>query len=533
VKIEDYYRYLRDIGLRYGDEFRPIRELTAGSGRSRGKVRISDAIIARAGEYSLHPVLLDGALQIFSAGAATVEGKKTQLKLPVHFGKILFLRSPGAGSFVRAETQQCTDEYVEGKIELYDEAGRPCVLVECFRSIIVSGVRRGGQSSSCNVVYHLEWDQTPGVSYSTHFQPVPLTRLREVAQGALDQVLAMRGRSELQKAIAAGDELAAVQLAFGLRKIMAQTSKPFNADSLGIAEPMRPIFKRLVSALVKRGWLEATVDSFQTTELLNYTADSADEALRNFIRRYSAHLPEALLCAATCAELGPILRGEKDAVHVLFAESSADLLEEFYGEGVYTSHWLAAIAAVVRDAIHHAPEGYMLRILEVGAGTGGLSAQVLSAIAGESYSYVFSDVSPVFFSSAAQKLAACPGVEYKTFDLEKSSVDQGFEPASFDFVIGTNVVHAAKDLRSALRHIYELLAPGGTLAFMDIANPQLWTDTVFGLTSGWWRFEDRDLRQFHPLLERSAWEAVLREVGFTETASLPGLIGPEGEGQSR
>ena len=68
--------------------------------------------------------------------------------------------------------------------------------------------------------------------------------------------------------------------------------------------------------------------------------------------------------------------------------------------------------------------------------------------------------------------------------------------------------------------------------FLDIATPQLWTESVFGVTSGWWRFTDRDLRPLHPLLERSQWEAVLRETGFSETASLPGLIGPTGgEGQ--
>ena len=61
---------------------------------------------------------------------------------------------------------------------------------------------------------------------------------------------------------------------------------------------------------------------------------------------------------------------------------------------------------------------------------------------------------------------------------------------------------------------------------MDIATPQLWTETVFGLTSGWWRFTDRDLRPEQPLLERAQWEMVLRETGFSETMSLPGLIGP-------
>ncbi|MGA7883670.1 MAG: acyltransferase domain-containing protein, partial [Terrimicrobiaceae bacterium] len=113
---KEFYEHLSEMGLRYGGEFQPIRELSAGNGRSAGQVALSTTIARRASEYRLHPVLFDGALQIFSGAAATVEGRKTRLKLPVRFGKIHYLRSPGASSLVRTRVQQFSDEFIEGAL---------------------------------------------------------------------------------------------------------------------------------------------------------------------------------------------------------------------------------------------------------------------------------------------------------------------------------------------------------------------------------------------------------------------------------
>src|SRR6185295_3274673 len=164
--------------------------------------------------------------------------------------------------------------------------------------------------------------------------------------------------------------------------------------------------------------------------------------------------------AGNCAELGPILRGEKDAGQVLFAGAGADLLDQFYGDGLLTSHWLAAITATVQEAARVLPEGRGLRILDVGAGTGGLTAQLLPALERKLHSYLFTDVSAAFFPGAMQKLAAFPEVETKIFDLEKPGTAQELEAGSFDFIIGTNVLHAVSDVRTALRHLHDLLAPG-------------------------------------------------------------------------
>jgi acyl transferase domain-containing protein/NADPH:quinone reductase-like Zn-dependent oxidoreductase/SAM-dependent methyltransferase/acyl carrier protein/short-subunit dehydrogenase len=530
--IEDFYRHMSDLGLRYGEEFRPIRELVAGAGRSAGRVALSDVIARRAGEYALHPVLFDGALQVFSAGAATVEDRKARMKLPVRFSRILFLGSPGASSRVSARVQEFSDDFLEGDIALYDETGKPCVLVDGFRAISVAGAGRSAPGSSRDLTYHVAWERTSSDVVRPALGPVPLKELHAATQSALDRVIAERGRSVLEEAISAVDDLAAAQLARGLRDMGVTPGTPFDADTLRVAAPMRRAFERLAAGLARHGVLAKKENGWEPAPGFAGAADSAGQVLRSFIEKHPGHLPEALLCEGNCDELGVILRGEKDAVQVLFSGIGADLLEQLYGDGLFTSQWLGAIAAGLDLAARRLPEGRGLRILEIGAGTGGVASQALPLLERGLHSYTFTDVSAAFFSAAQQKLAAFPEVEFKIFDLEKPAVDQELETASFDFIIGTNVVHAVSDVRAALRNLHDLLVPGGSLIFMDTATPQLWTESVFGLTSGWWRFTDKDLRPEQPLMERAQWETVLRETGFSETMSLPGLVGPTGgEGQ--
>ena len=195
VEVEGFYRHMSDLGLRYGEEFRPIRELFAGKGESAGRVSLSRTISHRAGEYPLHPVLFDGALQTFSAGAATVEDRRARMKLPVRFARILFLRSPGASARVRAGVIECNDEFVEGRIALYDEAGRPCVLVDGFRAISVANVRRGGSGSTRDVLYHVAWDRTPLGTGSAPQPPLPSRPLFALKSGRA-QIPPMRRRHE-------------------------------------------------------------------------------------------------------------------------------------------------------------------------------------------------------------------------------------------------------------------------------------------------------------------------------------------------
>ena len=248
---------------------------------------------------------------------------------------------------------QCNEEFVEGRIGLYDEAGQPCVLVDGFRAISVSGIRRtGAPGGTRDVIYHMDWERTPSSIPPTPLAPLPLEQLQAAAATALEQVISIRGRHELQASMAAGDDLTAVHLAHGLQAMGAVVGTEFTADSLRVAAPIRPIFERLMTSLEKRGLLTKVAAGYRPTPAFSTAADSAQEALRTFVTQHSGHLPEALLCAGNCADLGPILRGEKDAVQVLFAGAGAELLDQFYGDGLYTSQWLAAISAAEIGRAH-------------------------------------------------------------------------------------------------------------------------------------------------------------------------------------
>ncbi len=533
IAVDGFYQHMSNLGLRYGDEFRPIRELSAAAGQSTGRVALSAAVAPRAGEYALHPVLFDGALQVFSAGAMTIEDRRARMKLPVRFDRILFLNSPGASSRVCARVHRFGDDFLEGGISLYDEGGKPCVLVDGFRAISLSSAGRfAAHGGIRDLTYHVSWQRSPNESVRRALPPLSLRRLHSAARTALDDVVNTRGSSELKTALSRLDHLTAALLARALREIGTPRTGLFDAAILHVTGTMLAAFERLMAGLVRHGLLRKDDLGWEPTPDFTGAADSAGQILRSYIEKHPGNLAEALLCERNCLELGAILRGEKDALQVLFSGIGADLLDQFYGDGLFASHWLAAIAAAVTTTARSLPEGRGLRILEIGAGTGGLASQVLPLLERSLHSYVFSDVSAGFFSAAAQKLAAFPEVEFKILDLEKPGTGQGFEADAFDLIIGTNVLHAVSDVRSALRNLHGLLVPGGTLMFMDTATPQLWTETVFGVTSGWWRFSDRDLRPEQPLLNRAQWETVLREAGFLETDSLPGLIGPTGgEGQ--
>ncbi|WP_158929667.1 type I polyketide synthase [Acidisphaera sp. S103] len=230
--------------------------------------------------------------------------------------------------------------------------------------------------------------------------------------------------------------------------------------------------------------------------------------------RLAAAHPEAAtefaLLRRCGAALPAILRGEIDPLAPLFADDSAGRL---YAEAPTARRMNGLLAGLLRDAT--AGQSNRLRVLEVGAGTGGTTASMLAALP-PGTEYVFTDVSPALLARAAARF---PQVRTEVLDVERDPTTQGFGGAKFDIIVAANVLHACRDIPAALSHLFGLLAPGGWLALLEGIKPAAWVDATFGLTDGWWRFDDA-LRVDHPLLPVQAWRAAVDAAGLRDTAVL-------------
>lgn len=132
-----------------------------------------------------------------------------------------------------------------------------------------------------------------------------------------------------------------------------------------------------------------------------------------------------------------------------------------------------------------------MKILEIGAGTGGTTLRVLQTLTQYGRplfdNYDFTDISPGFFDPAKSLLKEwLSKIRFKTLDVERSPGAQGFADESYDLVIASNVLHATKSMDNTLKNVRRLLKPGGRLALIELTRLRPAWSIVFGLLPGWW-----------------------------------------------
>jgi acyl transferase domain-containing protein/SAM-dependent methyltransferase len=290
------------------------------------------------------------------------------------------------------------------------------------------------------------------------------------------------------------------------------------ATRLGIAKRHRRLFAGLLALLAHDGVLRREGEGYVVCQTLagGDPASRCDELLAQF----SDADGELHLLRRCGGELARVLRGEQDPLPLLFPDGSFAELRNLYVDSPYAKTFNGTLVDLLLCANAAWGEGRPIRVLEIGAGTGGTTSFVLPAL-GKRAEYTFTDVSPLFLARAAEQFREYPLLRTAFLDIERDPAEQGFEAGSYDVVIAANVLHATAKMRETLTHTSRLLAPGGLLFVAEAVVPERWVDITFGLTEGWWRFSDATRGPGGPLLNRDSWRRLLAEVGFADVADFP------------
>lgn len=220
------------------------------------------------------------------------------------------------------------------------------------------------------------------------------------------------------------------------------------------------------------------------------------------------------LLTAVGENLPSVMQGESEMLEHMLKD---DMLSRLYTEGRGFSACNDQIADFMRQIAHKFPH---VKVLELGAGTGGTTCSVLNAMGGRYSSYTFTDISPGFFERARQRLCNITDrVGYKTLNIENPPEDQGFALHAYDVIIAANVLHATRRLDIVLRHTRRLLKPGGYLLMIEVTGSMLRETGLMGGLEGWWLGRDQG-RFPTPGVSVEAWHQLLCRTGFSGVDSV-------------
>lgn len=493
---ERFYSEKAQSGYQFSGDFRSLKQLYKSPDQALAYAQCAGL----TGGYRIHPVLLDAAVQCALAVLPDIQHSY----IPFSIERFALSGKADSALWSHAKVIKQYQDAMLVDINIYDVAGQAIACVEGLMLKQVTDQPVKKQSAIDGLLHLIEW-QLKDVSVSS--QAVVSGLQQDFNEAFAFQ--AIKGSAGLLNQLATA-YLCQALLELGLDSKQVYPDVQNLMQSLSVEPRFTRLFKRVLAILEQAGVAKQSDAGWLISE---NPYQSANALAKQLLLEYPELESEIALVARCGENLKPIWQGRVDPLQLIFPANSPTATADFYRH----SHSFAALnkllATAVADLTRTASITKPCRILEIGAGTGSATYHILPQLKQRPCLYTFTDVSRYFTQQAKQAFSDYDFLDYQSLDISADPKAQGFEVHSYDIIIASNVLHATSDLQQALIHCRELLADGGQLILLEGVQATPWIDTVFGLTEGWWSFND-PLRQDYPLLTQQQWQSALQDLGL-------------------
>ncbi|MGZ4790899.1 MAG: beta-ketoacyl synthase N-terminal-like domain-containing protein, partial [Ilumatobacteraceae bacterium] len=454
----EHHALLRECGLDFGESLQGVATIHVGDGEAIGELVLAPAEAASADAYRIHPALLDAALQVVAAAFTATGAEDRSLYMPIGVDRVVMHHQAGVRAWSHARMRGGAvsgdrPETLTADITITDESGAVVATLDGVRlkradATALARLARAGRVDDW--LYEVQWHEQP--------EPTPragtpdfVPAVERVAAHADATVASLRDSLDLRHYQGMLDELEAISTelvvdAFTRMGVGFQPGERFAEADLGAAPRHAALVADLLHQLASDGIIAHTVDGRWEVVRTPHVQQS-DDRWDDLLGRYPDGVGELSMTRRCGEHLASALRGETDPLQLLFPDGSLENAEQMYQVSPLARFYNSLAAEAVGAAIAEIPVGRDLRVLEIGAGTGGTTSFVLPRLPAGCFHYTYTDLSPHFFGPAREKFSGVAGMEFRSLDIEGDLDAQGFGDEQFDIVIAANVLHATAELR--------------------------------------------------------------------------------------
>jgi malonyl CoA-acyl carrier protein transacylase len=426
VDEDEWYTVLHRIGFNYQGYFRGLRDISASTTNRKAVANVPISKV-RGTNYAIHPGAIDQCFQLFTVAACRGLGRNCRNVAVPTFIEEMVVAPADLDLNVVADIHSVERGSFEGCLTAQAE-GRLSLSLKGFKASAMTSPE--DPDESLPLITQFEWrPHADFVQMKDYMHP------RTFIPGEWPKLEEMMLLSILD-----------------------------HQESITMTEDTPPHLAKFFR------WMQDYITSYKagSNEFLSkdmrYEDLSKDQRIRrlhSLVQELSSshYHPYSIAIHRLFKDAERIVAGDASALHILMAD---DVLTRLYANGDELLYGDA-----IRVLGHTNPR---LRILEVGAGTGGTTSKVLEALKtpyGERLysSYTYTDISPGFFGAAKERFADFEAIHYATFDISKDPEEQGFEKGSYDLVIGYNVRDTPFELG-----VLMLIAPAGCSCYAQLAE---------------------------------------------------------------